>query len=452
MTKRRAFSSVLACVFSLLVGIARGETFKDGETVCFLGDSITHGGSFHSFIYDYYLTRFPERTIRFVNAGVAGDTAGGSQRRLAEDVIAKKPTSVAVMFGMNDLGGNYVANPEEKHTLAQQRARDGFVRNMEQLVGRIRREAGEPKLLFITPSPFDQTVVKAGNQHPGRNDGLGLGAALVRELALKSGGTVVDFHGPMTAFNLEQQKKDPAYTIVGQDRVHPGVPGHLMMAWLFLKAQGAPALVSRVAVDARAGRVAESANAAVTGLMLKEGGVTFTVLERALPFPVAPAAQTIAGQLPIEKDLNQEILSVSGLAAGTYELRIDGAAAGRHTAAELAKGVNLAFNRATPQFMQAQAVARLNETRRVTETTLRNYATVRWYLKGRQVNPDDLEAVREYVKTRKQSTGYYEEKVPAYLEGWSARETVLKKIAAFEQELFAARKPVPHAYAVQPVK
>jgi len=176
------------------------------------------------------------------------------------------------------------------------------------------------------------------------------------------------------------------------------------------------------------------------------------VLEKALPFPVVPAAQTIAGQLPIEKELNQEILSVSGLAAGTYELRIDGAAAGRYTAEELAKGVNLAFNRATPQFMQAQAVARLNETRRVTETTLRSYATVRWYLKGRQVNPDDLEAVREYVKTRKQATGYYEEKVPAYLGGWGARETVLEKIAALEQELFAARKPVPHAYAVQPVK
>ncbi|MFA6546628.1 MAG: hypothetical protein WCS99_19585, partial [Limisphaerales bacterium] len=48
---------------------ARAEVFKDGETVCFLGDSITAGGRCQNVIADYYLTRFPERTIHFVNAG-----------------------------------------------------------------------------------------------------------------------------------------------------------------------------------------------------------------------------------------------------------------------------------------------------------------------------------------------------------------------------------------------
>lgn len=63
-------------VGALLVFAARAELFKDGETVCFLGDSITHGGRFHSYVYDYYLTRFPDRTVRFVNAGISGDSAG----------------------------------------------------------------------------------------------------------------------------------------------------------------------------------------------------------------------------------------------------------------------------------------------------------------------------------------------------------------------------------------
>jgi len=48
----------------------------------------------------------------------------------------------------------------------------------------------------------------------------------------------------MTALNREQQKNNPTWTIVGGDRVHPGAPGHLMMAWLFLKSQNAPAAVS----------------------------------------------------------------------------------------------------------------------------------------------------------------------------------------------------------------
>ena len=439
--------------FALMSFAAFGEVFKDGETVCFFGDSITHGGRFHSFIYDYYLTRFPDRTIHFVNAGVSGDSAGGALGRMDEDVTAKKPTSVVFMFGMNDVGrGNYVAIPDANQKAAQQRSLEGYQKNMEKLVARVRCEAGEPRLLFITPSPFDQSVVNdKNNNQPGCNDGLGRCAALVRELASKSNGTVVDFHTPMTSFNLERQKRDPAYTIVGPDRVHPGAPGHLMMAWLFLKAQGAPSLVSKVVVDAESGRVVESENASVTGVGKKGGIFTFTSLERALPFPIDAAALPILDQLPIEQELNQEVVAVKGLASGTYELRIDEQSAGRYTAEALAKGVNLAANVATPQRKQAQAVAKLNEARRSTETSLRDYAAVRWYLKHRQVNPDDLAAVKTFAETKMAKTGYYEGKVPHYLQNWAKRGEVAARVASLEQEIFSARKPVAHVYAVCPV-
>lgn len=89
----------------------------------FLGDSITHGGRFHRYISDYYLTRFPTRTVRFVNAGVSGDSAGGAMGRLDEDVLSQKPTSVAVMFGMNDVNrGSYVADPDAQKGAAQRAA------------------------------------------------------------------------------------------------------------------------------------------------------------------------------------------------------------------------------------------------------------------------------------------------------------------------------------------
>ena len=58
-------------------GQSRADTFEDGETVCFPGDSITHGRSYHGMIYAYYLTRFPDRKIRFLNAGICGDSPRG---------------------------------------------------------------------------------------------------------------------------------------------------------------------------------------------------------------------------------------------------------------------------------------------------------------------------------------------------------------------------------------
>jgi len=439
---------------ALLVCSARADLFKDGETVCFFGDSITHGGRFHSYVYDYYLTRFPDRTVRFVNAGVSGDSAGGAQGRLADDVVANKPTAVVVMFGMNDVGrGNYVAEPNEQQRTAQRQALERYRANMGRLAARLRAEAGEPRLLFVTPSPFDQTGVNdRNNNQPGCNDGLARCAEIVRELAAQNKGTVVDFHAPMTAFNLERQRSDPAFTIIGPDRVHPGAPGHLMMAWLFLKAQGAPALVANVEIDAAAGRVAASENATVTGLEKRDGGWSFTVLEQALPFPVDPAARPLLAWVPIERELNQEVLTVRGLAPGQYELRIDGAAVGQFDAEALAKGVNLAFNDATPQARQARAVAQLNEARRSTETVLRNHAAVRWFLRHRKVDPDDLAAVRVYAETKMGKTGYYESKVPEYLKAWERRGEVIEKVADLDRQARAACKPVPHLFAVVPVQ
>lgn len=439
---------------ALLICSARAELFKDGETVCFFGDSITHGGRFHSYIYDYYLTRFPDRTVRFVNAGVSGDSAGGAQGRLADDVAANKPAAVVVMFGMNDVGrGNYVAEPNEQQRAAQRQALERYRANMERLTARLRAEAGEPRLLFVTPSPFDQTGVNdRNNNQPGCNDGLARCAEIVRELAAQNKDTVVDFHAPMTAFNLERQRSDPSFTIIGPDRVHPGAPGHLMMAWLFLKAQGAPALVARVEIDAAAGRVVASENATVTGLEKRDGGWSFTVLEQALPFPVDPAARPLLAWVPIERELNQEVLTVRGLAPGRYELRIDGAAVDQFDAEALAKGVNLASNDATPQVRQARAVAQLNEARRSTETVLRNHAAVRWFLRHRKVDPDDLAAVRVYAETKMGKTGYYESKVPEYLKAWERRGEVIEKVADLDRQARAACKPVPHLFAVIPVQ
>ena len=53
--------------------LSSAKPFDDGDTVCFVGDSITHGGTYHSIVTLYYATRFPGKTIRFYNCGISGD-------------------------------------------------------------------------------------------------------------------------------------------------------------------------------------------------------------------------------------------------------------------------------------------------------------------------------------------------------------------------------------------
>ena len=447
---RRRFSLALILVLLLSVTV-RAELFQDGETVCFLGDSITHGRQFHSMIYAYYLTRFPDRTIHFVNAGIAGDSAGGALGRLEEDVISKSPTTVVVMLGMNDVGrGNYVANPTEKQLASQQAAIDRYQANMDKVLERLSKETSA-RFILLTPSPFDQTGVNdRNNNQPGCNDGLGKCAELVRQLAEKYHAEVIDLHGPMTAFNLQQQKSDPAYTIIGPDRVHPGQPGNLMMAWLFLKSQAAPELVSNVVFDAGAGRVVEAANATVSDVRREGEGWKFSVLEKALPYPVDREARELLDLVPLEEQLNRETLQVKGLPQGRYALLIDGERVACHTAGEWADGVNLAFNELTPQVKQAAEVAEINEKRRRAEVRLRGYACVRWFLRHRRVDPDDLPAVKAFAETKMSKTGYYEGQVPTYLKEWEKRDEVIAQVKELEEEALRARTPVSHNYEIRP--
>ena len=55
---------------------------------CFLGNSITDGGHYHSYIWLYYMTRFPDMPIRVFNGGIGGDTAYDMNKRLDGDIFA----------------------------------------------------------------------------------------------------------------------------------------------------------------------------------------------------------------------------------------------------------------------------------------------------------------------------------------------------------------------------
>ena len=434
---------------------ARAELFEDGETICFLGDSITARGSLQTNVSDYYLTRFPDRTVTFVNAGRSGDTAKGSLRRLQEDVIDHKPASVVIMFGMNDVGrGYYTFEPTEAQIESQNLALERFELNMKEVVDRIRTEAADPKLIFMTPTPYDQTAEIEMTNLFGCNDGLGLCGEIVRKLAAANPGRVVDLHGPMTELNGKQQESDPTWTIVGRDRVHPGAPGFLMMTWLFLKSQGAPAIVSKVAVDASADHITESLNAEVTAVTSgDDGGVSFTVFAKALPYPVDPAAKEMLELLPIEDDLNQELLSVAGLEEGTYELRINGTSVGQYPATELAGGINLAFNDATPQFKQARQVAQHNAKRRSAEAEAASLLnTRRWMVYRYKIDVEDPAAVQAHYDHFEDKKEYSAAMALRYINKWPDYEEIRNQVDVHWKAALASRKPVEHTYEIVPVK
>ena len=101
----KKFIICLTALVAVLGAQAQQVTpFKDGDRAVFLGNSITDGGHYHSYIWLYYMTRFPYMDVKVFNAGIGGDTAADMFDRLDGDVFDKKPTVLMVTFGMNDTG------------------------------------------------------------------------------------------------------------------------------------------------------------------------------------------------------------------------------------------------------------------------------------------------------------------------------------------------------------
>ncbi len=78
---------------------------KDGDSIVFYGDSITHQRLYTQYLEDYFYTRYPHTHLKIHNAGVSGSVAWEALTRFEDDVAAYKPKYVTVLLGMND--GNH---------------------------------------------------------------------------------------------------------------------------------------------------------------------------------------------------------------------------------------------------------------------------------------------------------------------------------------------------------
>ena len=351
--KRAALLFLLASVPALAAEPPAPFALRDGDRVVFYGDSITQEGGYARFVEEYVRTRFPQWDVRFYNAGVGGDTvqgggAGPIDVRLERDVVAWKPTVVTVMLGMND--GGY--KPFDPATLA------AFGEGYRAIVARLQQSLPGVRLTFIRSSPFDD-VARPPSFAPGYDDALRRLGCYVTVLGAKEKAPVVDFRDPLNAGIAAVLKDNPALARqVIPDRVHPGPAGHVVMGATLLRAWNAPALVARVEIDAAAKAVVAAENAEVSGLEATEGGLAWTGLDRALPLPLSfddaetELAQAAGADLG---SLVRQPLVVTGLPAGSYELKIDGESVGTFAATLLAKGVDLARHR-TPMRWQAYAV------------------------------------------------------------------------------------------------
>ncbi len=408
---------------------------NEGDTLVFLGDSITHQCLYTQYVEDYFYTRFPKVRLHFHNAGVGGDRAKDALTRFDEDVAPYKPKYVTMLLGMND--GAY--KDFDKAVF------DTYQADMSTLLDKI--AALGAVAVPMTPTMHDARSARVslrGPQEPRDtyyNGVLALYGGWLREQAQVRGLGFVDMWSPLNNLTLAKRKTDADWTMI-KDAVHPGPVGQVVMAAAIVSDMVKRRIVSQITVDAiLGGPVAKGNNATIDHAACADGKLTFTALEAALPW-VLPEDSKEGQQLArLGHHFSNEKITVRQLPAGKYSFKIDGQEIGKYTEAQLSMGVEIEDNEKAPQHRQALQVAVLNQQRNAEAYhPLRDQYAL---LKGKR---------RDLQKSLDAQEPQAEAKKAAFTEWYAGAKAriaeLLAKARGFEDQIYLANQPAPHSFEI----
>jgi lysophospholipase L1-like esterase len=201
--------------------------FEAGQRIVFIGDSITdcgrrdtdapYGHGYVNLLHAFVTAGHPELGLQWTNRGVGGDTVRDLSRRWQTDAIAPAPHWLSVMIGINDIWRGFTGMPQEAVPI------DEYEATLRDL---LRRAVDATGCRLILATPY---LIEPDRSEPQRASSDRYGA-VVRALAGEFDAAFVDtqaaFDRVLTATPSEAW---------ADDRVHPNLPGHAVIAQAFLR-------------------------------------------------------------------------------------------------------------------------------------------------------------------------------------------------------------------------
>ncbi len=210
---------------------------KNGETIAFLGDSITAGGGGYGGYCRLVVHGLKSKGVyaKGVYAGIPGNTSADMLFRLDWAVLKHKPDWVFIAAGVNDIWHQF---PEVKLGISSGQMGRGvklerYKANMTQIVRRCREAGAKVMLSTLNPLTLDPKF-KLNKIQEGYN-------AFLYELAKRNSLPIAQLNEAIYA-KVAELKKDPANAgrsnFLTSDGVHPIGSGHKVMAEGILKTMG----------------------------------------------------------------------------------------------------------------------------------------------------------------------------------------------------------------------
>jgi lysophospholipase L1-like esterase len=376
---------------------------KDGDSIVFLGDSITHQCLYTQYIEDYFYTRFPTLHLHFHNSGVGGDRAADALARFDMDVAAYKPKYVSILLGMND--GGY--KQWDATTF------EAYQKGMLELLDKIKEIGATAIVMGPTMYDRDALLLNPNAKHTQGFDGdagkyynavLAYYGSYMRDAAHERGLLYVDMFGALNDLSQQERLVDPNFTMI-PGAVHPDPNGHTVMATAFIGTVNAPHAVSATVarLDAKQGwKVTVGPGGKASDTEGDADHLSFTSQEPCIPW-ILPADAAVGYKLSIAgHHFSNESLQVQGLAPGRYELKIDGQVVGTYPSAILAFRVELQNFDKAPQYQQGLEVATLNKEKndKATHPIRDLYGKLKGVRRNAKTTPETLAAYIEEMKPK----------------------------------------------------
>lgn len=206
------------------------DRFKNGDRVCFVGDSITAQNRYVAYLVDHYKTNFPNEDIQIFNCGISGGTSSLLLKYFDEDTLPHNPTHIFIMLGVND---------SQRENLYRERSESRFDDLMdaynlykEKLPALIKKAQGTgARVTVMTPPPYDEYTPTDIKAYPGGFALVAGYANFVREYCKENSIELIDIHAYLT--NLVQTND-----LYNTDHTHPNDLGHHYIAKCILEKQG----------------------------------------------------------------------------------------------------------------------------------------------------------------------------------------------------------------------
>lgn len=304
---------------------------RDGDTVAFLGDSITAARGYTKIVEHYTLMRFPERRVRFLNAGLGGDTVQGSLKRLQSEVFDQGATVVTVAFGINDIGWGMKADAEHK-----QRYLDGIRTIIEQCKAHgVRPIICSPAITAEAPDTAEKGFLQNMT-----DEGLTLARSLgAQTIDLQRG--MREIQRRVVQANAKEKDSKKHTLLHVEDGVHLNDLGQLSMGYAMLKGLGAPEDIASCTLDAGRKEPVQVKGCVISEVQILPDGIEFTRLDERLPLNLGVFSAFNYRWIPIPDGINRYMLTIASLPKGEYEIRVGERLIGKADAGQFARGLNL---------------------------------------------------------------------------------------------------------------